>query len=703
MHLFQPVSSIPRVSAPQAELLATELGLRTWADVLQHYPFRHEDRSVFHTVRMLRELPPMAQVRGVLLSTELVTTGKMQRLVGTLMDQDAQKMQLVWFNQIRYWQKTLLAGRELIAYGKPNEFRGTISIVHPQLTFPNPDGQFPVMDQLVPVYSLTEKLRKKGVDEHFMATLVRHVLDHVELPEVLPAYLVTQQQLIDRKQAFSWVHFPPDARSHAKATDRLKFEELFFSQVKLLRVRGLRQAKLAGWPVKRLSKFTEFYEQYLPFELTGAQKRVLKEIRRDMGSSIQMNRLVQGDVGSGKTIVAFLSMLMALDSDCQACLMAPTEILAEQHFNGLQPLANKMGLPIAKLTGSTKTKERKVILEALANGVLPFIVGTHALLEPTVKFKRLGLSVVDEQHRFGVAQRARLWEKNLNEEGVAVAPHILVMTATPIPRTLAMTLYGDLDVSVIDELPPGRKPIKTSHVYSDQRLHVWQFMERQLTEGRQVYVVYPLIEENEKLDLVALEQGFALMFDHFSPKGYHLSMVHGKQPKEERDAEMQRFLNHESHIMVATTVIEVGVNVPNASVMVIENANRFGLSQLHQLRGRVGRGADQSFCLLMTDHKLSQDAKERLSTMVRTTNGFEIAETDLKLRGPGDMLGTQQSGSLNFKIANIAADMGLLSTAREAAIALLEEDPELAAPENAALAEFLAQEAEEALSWSRIS
>lgn len=703
------VADLGILSKPQAALLAAELDINSWGEMLSHFPFRYDDRSVFYTVAELHPDMATAQLRVVISSKEIIPTGKIRRLVAQALDERGRAIQLVWFNSLTYWFKWLPIGQSVVVYGKPTLFRTSFSIVHPEVTILDPllpaEQVQSSLKPLTPVYSLTEKLKKKGIDSLLLSKVAERILELVQeaLPENLPQTIVQEQQLMPRWQAYQQLHFPDNYELHARATERLKFEELFYNQLKLLKVRGLRKTRLAGLAVKHLDRFTQFYENHLPFTLTEAQKRVLREVRRDMGSGHQMNRLVQGDVGSGKTIVAFMAMLMALDGGAQACLMAPTEILAEQHYNGLKPLAAAIGLPIAKLTGSTKTKERKPILEALASGVLPIVVGTHALLEPTVRFQKLGLSVVDEQHRFGVAQRARLWQKNVQEDGTAIAPHILVMTATPIPRTLAMTLYGDLDVSVIDELPPGRKPIKTSHVYQNQRLQVWNFMWQQIQEGRQIYVVYPLIEENEKLDLVALEQGYALLQEHFEPKGISLSMVHGRQNKEERDAQMQQFLQGKTQIMVATTVIEVGVNVPNASVMLIENAERFGLSQLHQLRGRVGRGADQSFCILMTDHKLSQDSKTRLSTMVRTNNGFEIAETDLNLRGPGDMLGTQQSGSLQFKIANIAEDMGVLTVARELATTILEEDPELQQPEHQCMATYLAQEAESGLAWSRIS
>lgn len=695
------------IGPSKAELLAAELGLHTWGDLLNHFPFRYDDRSVFHTVNSLHADLAQAQLKGIISGTTVVSAGKVPRLVADFIDEDGQKLELVWFNGIKTIGPNLPMGLPIIVYGKPNQFRGKFSIVHPEILLQSKLEANP-LPALSPVYSLTEKLRKKGVDHNAISRWVRLVLNQTRdlIAEVLPADLVTSYQFVTRAQAYELIHFPTSSEAMDRARYRLKFEELFFNQMRLIRVRGLRKRDLVGWPVKKLELFNVFYHNHLPFQLTTAQQRVLREIRHDMGSGKQMNRLVQGDVGSGKTIVAFMSMLMAVDSGCQACLMAPTEILAEQHYQGLAPLANKIGLPIAKLTGNTKTKERNTILEALSNGVLPLIVGTHALLEPRVRFHRLGLSVIDEQHRFGVAQRARLWDKNTvahDDAANHIAPHILVMTATPIPRTLAMTLYGDLDVSVIDELPPGRKPIRTTHVYQNQRLQAWQFMEEQIRQGRQIYVVYPLIEENEKLDFMALELGYEQMQAHFNPKGIAISMVHGKMDKAARDYEMDQFLKGMTQIMVATTVIEVGVNVPNASVMLIESAERFGLSQLHQLRGRVGRGADQSYCILMTDVKLSRETKERLATMVRTNNGFEIAETDLKLRGPGDMLGTQQSGVVDLKLANLATDSALMMQAREAATAIIEDDPDLELPQHKAMLDYLSHSENSALAWSRIA
>jgi ATP-dependent DNA helicase RecG len=732
-----PLSSLAGIGPAKAALLASELGLETWGDLLNHFPFRYDDRTVFYLVKDLDADMQTAQLRGIIMGQQLITTGKIMRLVATLVDGDGNKLQLVWFNSIRFWQQKMPLGHQVVVYGKPNFFRGMYSIIHPEITvvagalaidaiatdnsaFTNLGTQSSETENTIPalspVYSLTEKLRKKGIDSQVLGKLVQLVYDHTKqlINENMPLTVVEQYQFLDRTTAYQLIHFPTDYAALEAARYRLKFEELFFNQLRLIRVRGLRKQQLAGWPMSKLKLFTAFYNDHLPFQLTNAQQRVLREIRQDMGSGRQMNRLIQGDVGSGKTIVAFMSMLMAVDNGCQACLMAPTEILAEQHLNGLQPLANAIGLPIAKLTGSTKAKDRKPILEALASGVLPLIVGTHALLEPKVHFQRLGLSVIDEQHRFGVAQRARLWDKNSrpdqsNELGIeatnlpeVIAPHIMVMTATPIPRTLAMTLYGDLDVSVIDELPPGRKPIRTSHVYQSQRQQAWHFMQQQIADGRQIYVVYPLIEENEKLDFMALELGYQMMQAHFNPMGIAISMVHGKMPKETRDYEMDQFVKGRTQIMVATTVIEVGVNVPNASVMLIESAERFGLSQLHQLRGRVGRGADQSYCILMTDVKLSSETRERLATMVRTNNGFEIAEVDLKLRGPGDILGTQQSGAVDLKLANLATDMGLMTQARDVATQIIEHDPDLTEPEHIATAEYLAGSAATGLAWSRV-
>ena len=548
------------------------------------------------------------------------------------------------------------------------------------------------------VYHVSEKLKARGLDSKALSRLTERLVKEIapRIPEILPASIIDSFKLISRAQAMEWIHLTPDTESLEKAKARLKFEELFLIQIKLLRQKTYRTVHHKGFVFKSIPTLNEFYKHHLPFDLTDAQKRVIKEIYKDVCSGKQMNRLLQGDVGSGKTIVGFLCMLMAIDNGYQACLIAPTEILAAQHYEGLKELAAKIGLTVAKLTGSSKKKERELIHQQLLDGSLNILIGTHAIIEDIVQFKNLGIAIIDEQHRFGVAQRAKLWKKN-----TVLPPHVLVMTATPIPRTLAMTLYGDLDISVIDQMPAGRKPISTSHKYDKDRLVVFGFIRKQILEGRQVYIVYPLIEESEKLDLKDLMDGFESINRAFPE--FPISILHGRMKPADKDFEMQRFVKGETKIMVATTVIEVGVNVPNASVMVIENAERFGLSQLHQLRGRVGRGADQSYCILMTSHKLSSDSKVRLETMVRTTNGFEIADVDLRLRGPGDLAGTQQSGVLDLRIADLSQDAHTLQVSRQAAMDLLDDDPELLKPENRNLRAFMESKNRDAKEWSRIS
>ena len=587
-------------------------------------------------------------------------------------------------------------GIDYILFGKPARYGNRITIAHPEL---EPDGTSEKQGNfLQPVYPITERLRASHADSKFISKLVRDVLIQTikQIPENLPDSIRSENKLIDKSAAYRQIHFPVSTEELTAAQRRLKFEELFFIQLQLIKMKLVRQEKYRGLVFNDAALLTEFYNNHLPFELTGAQKRVIREIYSDMKSGKQMNRLVQGDVGSGKTIVGFISMLIAIGGNAQAALMAPTEILAQQHFSGLKKFADAMNLPIGLLTGSTKKSERKIIHEKLRDGSLKILVGTHALLEDEVQFNRLGLAVIDEQHRFGVAQRSKLWRKNSD-----VFPHVLVMTATPIPRTLAMTLYGDLDISAIDELPKGRKPIKTEHKFDGNRLQINKFIRTQLEEGRQVYIVYPLIEESEKLDLKHLMDGYESITRAFPDIA--ISILHGKMDSAAKDYEMGRFKKGETGILIATTVIEVGVDVPNASVMIIENAERFGLSQLHQLRGRVGRGAAQSYCILVTDYKLSADSKVRMETMVRTNNGFEIAETDLKLRGPGDLMGTQQSGILDLKIADLSKDGELLQEARTAASNLLTADPEITRPENLIIRKYLEGSKKSRVNWSRIS
>ncbi len=681
------------VGPQKAGLLNTELSVFTYKDLLEYYPFRHEDRSKIYKISEVHEQMPYIQVSGRLSTFHVVGTGFKKRLVAHLEDASG-RIELVWFQGINWVLKKLVPGAEYVAFGKPALFGHKLNIAHPELDILS---EVSTQKGLVPVYPLTEKL-KKSIDSRailkYIQTLLPQALPHLQ--ETLSEDVLEKYKLLRRRDAIQFIHFPPRTQDLDKAMARLKFEELFFIQLKLLKQLGTRKEISKGQIFKGSERLTDFYKHHLPFELTEAQKRVIKEIYQDLCSGKQMNRLLQGDVGSGKTIVAFLCMLIGTDHGAQSCIMAPTEILAQQHFETISAWAEKAGIKTALLTGSTKKAARNIMLEDLAEGKVDIMVGTHALIEDPVVFKNLGLCVIDEQHRFGVAQRAKLWVKNKD-----YAPHILVMTATPIPRTLAMTLYGDLDVSVIDELPKGRKPIQTVHQYDKDILKVYGFMRKQLQEGRQVYVVFPLIEESEKIDLKNLSDGFDSIENAF--KEYSVSMVHGKMKAINKDYEMQRFVKGETQIMVATTVIEVGVNVPNASVMVIFNAERFGLSQLHQLRGRVGRGADQSYCILMTDFKLSADGRVRIDTMCNTNNGFEIADVDLRLRGPGDMAGTQQSGLPDLKLADLAQDAVILQHARQTAQEVLQEDPDLAMPKNKPLRNYLLNKRTEGFTWSKIS
>lgn len=695
------------VGPHRADTLKLELGIFTCRDLLYHFPFRYVDRTKFHSIRDVHNEGESVQLRGILRRLETLGEGRAKRLVGSLRDESG-VMELVWFQSVQWLEKSLQVGKEYIVFGRVNEFNGRFNITHPEMEEAAAEGSAPARS-FDPVYPSTDKLTQKGLDAKGLRKLIRSLLDGLssaDLPETLPDYLLSQFRLTSKWAAISHIHFPENQAQLDAATRRLKFEELLFLQLRILQLRTRRKDSIRGFVFEKIGDyFNKFYQEKLPFDLTGAQKRVIKEIRSDLAIGKQMNRLVQGDVGSGKTVVALMTMLMALDNTrqsdgagFQACLMAPTEILAQQHFVNLSELVGDIGVNVGFLSGSIKGKKREAILAQLASGDMHIVIGTHALIEDWVQFKNLGLSIIDEQHRFGVEQRAKLWKKNPDGP-----PHVLVMTATPIPRTLAMTLYGDLDISVIDELPPGRKPITTKHYTEHHRLRVQGEMREEIAKGRQVYVVYPMIEETEKLDLQNLMSGFEALSRDFPPPQYHISIVHGKMKAADKEFEMQRFVRGETQIMVATTVIEVGVNVPNASVMVIENAERFGLSQLHQLRGRVGRGADQSFCLLLTGFKLSSDGRERIQTMVRTTDGFEIAEVDLKLRGPGNIEGTQQSGMLRFLLADLARDGQILAAAREIATQILEKDPGLAAPEHARLRSHLASVGKEAKVWSRIS
>lgn len=683
------------VGPQRAALLNKELGIFTFGDLIQHYPFRYEDRTKFYTIREITDEMQFVQLKGKIRKKELIGTGFKKRLVAYLADSTGE-IELVWFQGINWVAEKVKPGIEYIVFGRPALYGNKFNIAHPEIEVgleQRDNAGF-----LQPIYSITERLRARHLDSKALSKYIHDLLQlSVEkIRETLPESMVVSIGLLSKREALLNIHKPASHELLQKAQYRLKLEELFYIQLRLLKMKVIRQNKFTGQIFQDTRLLNKFYKDHLPFPLTDAQKKVIKEIYADLKSGHQMNRLLQGDVGSGKTIASFICMLLVLSSDAQCALMAPTEILAQQHFNSLKRYADKMEISIAMLTGSTKKSQRKVIHEGLRNGSLKILIGTHALLEEEVQFKNLGLSIVDEQHRFGVAQRSKLWQKNKE-----VYPHVLVMTATPIPRTLAMTLYGDLEISVIDQLPLGRKPIVTIHKFDAHRLQVNKFLKDQIELGRQVYCVYPLIDESEKLDLKHLMDGYESIVRAFPE--IPVSIVHGKMKPEAKTYEMQRFIKGETKIMVATTVIEVGVDVPNASVMVIENAERFGLSQLHQLRGRVGRGADQSYCVLMTSYKLGADSKTRVETMVKTSNGFEIAETDLKLRGPGDLLGTQQSGALDLLIADLGKDGKILEQARQLAKQLLEGDPEIQKPENRLIRIQMESMGKSAVNWSRIS
>lgn len=677
-------------------MLRQELEIVTLEDLLHHFPYRYFDRTQILPIGSVKEGMDYVQLAGSLVNISEEGEGRKRRLTATLYD-DTGRIELVWFQNTSYLRKNIQEQGRYVVFGKLNFFNGTASLVHPDLEAFTAEH---LSGQLQPMYPSTQKLMGRGISNRSFAKLTQQLLAQIRLedvvPEILPQSIIEAQHLIPRHTAYAWIHFPANEAQRHAALQRLKFDELFLSQMRIARIRQQHVAQ-AGWLFPEVGEyFNEFYRVHLPFPLTGAQKRVVKEIRQDTKSGRQMNRLLQGDVGSGKTIVAVLVMLLALDNDFQSCLMAPTEILAQQHFQSIQKLLAPMGLEVSLLTGSVKGKERKEILAKLASGALHFVVGTHALIEDTVQFKNLGMAVIDEQHRFGVHQRAKLWQKN------RLPPHVLVMTATPIPRTLAMTLYGDLDVSVIDEMPPGRQEIKTVWRTDTHRARVMNFVRSEIDKGRQIYVVYPLIEESEKLDYESLMAGYEQVKAWFPDSRYRIAMVHGRQPAEERERNMQRFASGEAHILVATTVIEVGVNVPNASVMIIESAERFGLSQMHQLRGRVGRGAEQSYCILLTGNKISEESRMRLHTMTQTANGFIIAEKDMELRGPGDIYGTRQSGLMKFKLADIVQDGELLARTRAAAQQLMETDPHLEQPEHQPLRHVLTARMHQG-NWSRIS
>lgn len=658
------------VGEKRAKLLAEELELHTFRDLLYYFPFRHIDRSRFYKISEFSGEMPHVQIKGRFINFSVEGEGIRKRLVGIFSDGE-RLMQCVWFSRVNTLKEAYHTGTDYILFGKPTLYRGDYSITHPEVSKYDSNN---IPKGFQGVYNITDKIRRSGYTPKFIAGLVKNVISHPDfasLPETLPSEVINTFALMPLKEALQNMHYPENPTKHQKAKERMKFEELFYLQMHILRFVRARNRKIKGEIFGNIGKyFNTFYTDCLPFELTGAQKRVLKEIRADMKTGRQMNRLLQGDVGSGKTMVAFMSMLMAADNECQAVLMAPTEILATQHFETLKDWGDKIGINIRLLTGSTKTKERREIHSGLLDGSIHIMVGTHALLEDTVQFKKLGLVVIDEQHRFGVAQRARLWTKR------KIPPHVLVMTATPIPRTLAMTVYGDLDVSVIDELPPGRKPIQTLLRYNDNRTEINRLICNELAAGRQIYVVFPLIQDNPKLELQSVEAGYDRICETFP--NYKACCVHGKMKAEIKDAQMQKFISGEARILVATTVIEVGVNVPNASVMIIENAERFGLSQLHQLRGRVGRGSDKSYCILVSKESIGRDTKKRLQIMTETSDGFLISEADMKLRGPGDMEGTQQSGlAFALNIANLATDGQILNYARQAASRILNSHPEL--------------------------
>ncbi len=690
-----PIEFLKGVGPQRAVMLQKELKIFTFGDLLQHYPFRYEDRTKFYSMREVTEDMPYVQIIGRITKFEVIGIGFKKRLVGHFTDGKG-SLELVWFQAIPWVLQKVKPGIDYVVFGKPNRFGKSFSIAHPEVE-PFVTGHS-TNGHLQPVYPLSEKLRARHLDNKVIYKLQqelwRTAQGHVR--ETLSDNLLLKFNLIGKRDALGGVHFPSSLENLTTAQNRLKFEELFYLQLRLLKMKLVRYEKFKGQIFSDTTILTRFYKDHLPFSLTEAQKKVIREIYFDMKSGHQMSRLLQGDVGSGKTIVAFICMLLVVGSQAQAALMAPTEILAQQHFNNLKKYGDVMGISIGLLTGSTKKAARKVLHEGLQNGSLKILIGTHALLEEEVKFHHLGLAIIDEQHRFGVSQRSKLWQKNS-----AVYPHILVMTATPIPRTLAMTLYGDLEVSVIDELPKGRKPIKTTHQYDSHRLQVNAFLKKQIDAGRQVYIVYPLIEESEKLDLKHLMDGYESIARAFPD--YAISILHGQMKSEAKDFEMGRFLKGETKIMVATTVIEVGVDVPNASVMVVESAERFGLSQLHQLRGRVGRGAEQSFCILMTSFKLGAEARLRMNTMVRTNNGFEIAETDLELRGPGDLMGTQQSGLLDLLIADLGKDGKILEQARKSAGEILEQDPEIKKIENRPIKNHLSSLKKSEVNWAKIS
>lgn len=696
--LQSPIEYLKGVGPIRGELLKQEFGITTFGDLLMNFPFRYTDRSVFHKIRNSKEGDTI-QFIGQFVSMEESGFKGRKRLTAVFQD-DTGKIDVIWFRSTNWVQQTIKLMVPYVIHGKITRYQRNINLAHPEIEAYGEKTK--ARSGMIPVYSSTDRLTAKGLDSRGIRKLVQTLLGQFRISDVnenLPAYLIEKLHFQGRYDTLRNMHLPSDEEVRQKAWSRTKFEELFFSQLQLIAAKIQRKKQLKGHPFEQVgSLFYKFYENNLEFELTGAQKRVMKEIRGDLGSGIQMNRLLQGDVGSGKTVVAVMCMLIAADNGFQCCLLAPTEILAKQHFNSIEEALLNLGIRCAFLSGSIKGQKRKAVLQGLSNGHIHIIIGTHAVLEDPVIFQNLGLAIIDEQHRFGVAQRAKLWAK-----GKTLPPHILVMTATPIPRTLAMTLYGDLEVSTIDELPPGRKPVKTINQKEAGRTQVNNFMRSEIAKGRQVYIIFPLIEESEKLDLENLQEGYERLLQWFRQPEYQISVVHGRMKSEEKEYEMQRFVQRKTQIMVATTVIEVGVNIPNASVMIIENAERFGLSQLHQLRGRVGRGADQSYCILMSGIKVSEDGMTRIKTMCSTNDGFEIAEADLRLRGPGDVTGTRQSGAIEFKTVNLSLDYKILQTARDIAQRILENDPEIEKPVHRPIRDYLARSPHLVREWHRIS
>ena len=696
--LQQDIQYLPGVGPNRKKMLSQELGIETFGDLLQYYPYKHVDRSRLYDIGELNGDMPFVQVKGHILSFETFKmSARKERVVAHFTDGTGKVMDLTWFNGGKYAKQSYKIGTEYVIFGRPNVFNGRINVTHPDIDAAD-KLELSAMG-MQPYYNTTEKMKKSGLNSRAIERMTKSLIDIIKDPiaETIPDFITSRLHLMSRDEALRKIHYPLDAKELEKARTRLKFEELFYVQLNILRYASDHRRKYRGYVFSHVGDyFNTFFHQYLPFSLTEAQKRVIREIRKDTGSGKQMNRLLQGDVGSGKTLVALMSMLIALDNGYQACIMAPTEILAEQHLQTIQGFLKGMSIRVELLTGIVKGKKRQAVLDGLLDGSVQILVGTHAVIEDTVQFANLGMVVVDEQHRFGVAQRAKLWTKNTNP------PHVLVMTATPIPRTLAMTLYGDLDVSVIDELPPGRKPVVTTHVFDRSMPSLYDGLRKQIQQGRQVYIVFPLIEESEKIDLKNLEDGFEVLRQVFPE--FRLSKVHGKMKPKDKEEEMQRFVKGETQMLVATTVIEVGVNVPNASVMVILEAQRFGLSQLHQLRGRVGRGADQSYCILVTNHQMSEDTRKRIDIMCETNDGFRIAEADLKLRGPGDLEGTQQSGmAFDLKIADIARDGQLVQLARDEAQAIINEDPECHSDKYSMLWNRLRQLRKTNVNWAAIS